>query len=53
MTSPLKVLRLEHYAAVIGAAALRAIIGLIQGKIGDPAKASFTKAPDPDDDLGD
>lgn len=44
----------EHAAAVLGAAVLRAIVGLVQGKIGDPAKASFTKAPDPDDDnLGD
>ena len=43
----------EHVAMVIAAAVVRSVIGLIQGKVGDPAKASFTKAPDPDDDLGD
>ena len=45
----------EHVVAVLGAAVLSAIIGLVQGKIGDPAKASFKAAPpsDPDDDLGD
>ena len=43
----------EHLAMVAAAAAIRAVVGLVQGKIGDPAKASFTKAPDTDDDLGD
>ena len=43
----------HHVVAVLAAASIRAIVGLVQGKIGDPAKASFQKAPDPDDDLGD
>ena len=43
----------KHAAVVVGTAVIRAVVGLVQGKIGDPAKASFQKAPDPDDDLGD
>ena len=47
----------KHGLAVIGAAVIRAIIGLVQGKVGDPDKASFKAAaadnPDvPDDDEG-
>ena len=34
----------EHYAVVIGLAALRAVLALVQGKVGDPNKASFKKA---------
>ena len=45
----------EHLAMVGIAAALRAIVALVQGKVGDPDKASFKAAaadnPDvPDDD---
>lgn len=41
----------HHAVAVVVVAALRAIVGLVQGKVGDPDKASFTKAPDPDLDT--
>ena len=34
----------HHAVAVIGVATIRAIVGLIQGKVGDPDKASFTKS---------
>ena len=34
----------HHAVAVVMVAAIRAIVGLIQGKIGDPNKASFAKA---------
>ena len=34
----------EHYVVVIGLAALRAALALVQGKVGDPAKASFKAA---------
>ena len=33
----------EHWAVVLGAAVLRAVIALVQGKVGDPDKASFAK----------
>ena len=36
----------HHAVAVIAAAVIRAVVGLVQGKIGDPDKASFAK-PDP------
>ena len=32
----------HHVWAVIAVAVLRAVIGLVQGKVGDPNKASFT-----------
>ena len=35
----------EQWAAVIGAAVIRAVVGLVQGKVGDPDKASFAPAP--------
>ena len=44
----------HHAVAVVVVAALRAVVGLVQGKVGDPDKASFTKAPvanDPDQDV--
>ena len=34
----------HHVVAVIGAAVIRAVIGLIQGKVGNPATAKFDKA---------
>ena len=42
----------HHAVGVIAAAVVRAIIGLVQGKVGDPDKASFAPAAggdDPDD----
>ena len=42
----------EHLAMVGLAAAIRAIVALVQGKVGDPDKASFAPAAagdDPDD----
>ena len=34
----------EHYAVVIGLGALRAVLALVQGNIGDRDKASFKSA---------
>ena len=34
----------HHAAAVLGAAVVRAIVGLIQGNVGDRTKATFSKA---------
>ena len=34
----------HHVVGVIAAAIVRAIVGLVQGKIGDPDKASFAKS---------
>ena len=42
----------EHWLAVIGAAAIRAIIALVQGKVGDPDKATFAPAATDDDGDG-
>ena len=44
----------HHVIGVIAAAIIRAIVGLVQGKVGDPDKASFAPAAaddgdDPDD----
>ena len=39
----------HHWIAIIAAAVIRAIVGLVQGKVGDPSAASFAKpatAPD-------
>ena len=35
----------HHAVAVVAAAVIRAIVGLVQGKIGDPSKASFAPGP--------
>ena len=48
----------HHVAAVIIVAVIRAVVGLVQGKVGDPQKASWTgtsvpppaDVPDTDDD---
>ena len=37
----------EHLAMVGLAAAIRAVVALVQGKVGDPNKASFTAPSDP------
>ena len=34
----------HHWVAVVAAAVLRAVVGLVQGKVGDPDSASFSKA---------
>ena len=34
----------HHWIAVIAAAVIRAIVGLVQGKVGDPSSASFAPA---------
>ena len=39
----------KHAAVVVGTACVRAIVGLIQGNVGDRTKATFSKPPaDPD-----
>ena len=41
----------EHWAAVIGTAVLRAIVGLVQGNVGDRDKATFAPATGPTIDV--
>ena len=43
----------HHAWAVVAVAVLRAVLGLVQGKIGDPASASFKAGADDDGDDGD
>ena len=41
----------HHIVGVVAAAVIRAVLGLVQGNVGDRSKASFSPAPGPSVDV--